>query len=47
MFGHKPLSKTTQKVNEYGFDVKFLEQILMESAKLNLKTYTMQELNSD
>jgi peptidoglycan-N-acetylglucosamine deacetylase len=44
MFGHKPLTKTTQKANEYGFDVKFLEQILAESAKLNLKTYTMQEL---
>ncbi len=44
MFGHKPLSETTQKVNEYGFDIKFLEQILAESAKLNLKTYTMQEL---
>jgi peptidoglycan-N-acetylglucosamine deacetylase len=44
MFGHKPLTKTTQKADEYGFDVKFLEQILEESAKLNLKTYTMQEL---
>jgi hypothetical protein len=44
MFGHKPLTKTTQKANEYGFDIKFLEQILAESAKLNLKTYTMQEL---
>lgn len=44
MFGHKPLTKTTQKSDEYGFDVKFLEQILEESAKLNLKTYTMQEL---
>ena len=44
MFGHKPLTKTTQKSDEYGFDVQFLEQILTESAKLNLKTYTMQEL---
>jgi peptidoglycan/xylan/chitin deacetylase (PgdA/CDA1 family) len=44
MFGHKPLMKTTQKVEEYGFDIQFLEQILSESAKLNLKTYTMQEL---
>ena len=46
MFGHKPLTKTTQKADEYGFDVKFLEQILQESAKLNLKTYTMQELTN-
>ena len=44
MFGHKPLTKTTQKSDEYGFDVQFLEQILAESAKLNLKTYTMQQL---
>ena len=44
LFGHKPLTKTTQNANEYGFDVQFLEQILAESAKLNLKTYTMQEL---
>jgi peptidoglycan/xylan/chitin deacetylase (PgdA/CDA1 family) len=44
MFGHKPLTKTTQNLNEYGFDVQFLEQILVESAKLNLKSYTMQEL---
>ncbi|PWK28551.1 polysaccharide deacetylase [Arcicella aurantiaca] len=44
MFGHKPLTKTTQNLNEYGFDVQFLEQILAESAKLNLKSYTMQEL---
>ena len=44
MFGHKPLMKSTQKENEYGFDIKFLEQILAESAKLNLKTYTMQQL---
>jgi peptidoglycan/xylan/chitin deacetylase (PgdA/CDA1 family) len=47
MFGHKPLTKTTQNQNEYGFDIKFLEQILAESAKLSLKSYTMQELNSD
>ncbi|MEY4539243.1 MAG: hypothetical protein RLZZ306_1000 [Bacteroidota bacterium] len=46
MFGHKPLTKTTQKADEYGFDIKFLEQILEESAKLNLKTYTMQELSN-
>ena len=44
IFGHKPLTKTTQKSDEYGFDIQFLEQILSESAKLNLKTYTMQEL---
>ena len=44
MFGHKPLTKTTQKSNEYGFDVQFLEQILAESAKLKLKTFTMQQL---
>jgi peptidoglycan-N-acetylglucosamine deacetylase len=47
MFGHKPLTETTQKADEYGFEIKFLEQILEESAKLNLKTYTMRELNSD
>ena len=46
IFGHKPLTKTTQKADEYGFDIKFLEQILQESAKLNLKTYTMQELTN-
>lgn len=44
LFGHKPLTKTTQNINEYGFDVQLLEQILAESAKLNLKAYTMQEL---
>jgi peptidoglycan/xylan/chitin deacetylase (PgdA/CDA1 family) len=47
IFGHKPLIKTTQKTDEYGFDIQFLEQILSESAKLNLKTYTMQELPTD
>lgn len=46
MFGHKPLTKPTYKADEYGFDIKFLEQILEESAKLNLKTYTMQELSN-
>jgi peptidoglycan-N-acetylglucosamine deacetylase len=46
MFGHKPLTKTTHKPDEYGFDVAFLEQILVESAKLNLKTFTMQECAS-
>lgn len=46
MFGHKPLTKTARKADEYGFDIKFLEQILQESAKLNLKTYTMQELTN-
>jgi peptidoglycan-N-acetylglucosamine deacetylase len=46
MFGHKPFTETTQKANEYGFDVKFLEQILEESAKLNLNTYTMQQLSN-
>jgi len=44
LFGHKPLTKTTQKTDEYGFDIRFLAQILSESAKLNLKTFTMQEL---
>ncbi len=44
MFGHKPLTKTTQKADDYGFDIQFLAQILSESAKLKLKTYTMQEL---
>ena len=46
LFGHKPLTKNTQKVDEYGFDIQFLEQILSESTKLNLKTYTMQELTN-
>lgn len=46
LFGHKPLMKNTQKLNEYGFDTQFLEQILSESTKLNLKTYTMQELTN-
>lgn len=46
LFGHKPLTKNAQKGNEYGFDIQFLEQILLESAKLNLKTYTMQELTN-
>lgn len=44
MFGHKPLTKANQKADEYGFEIQFLEQILAESAKLNLKTYTMQQL---
>jgi peptidoglycan-N-acetylglucosamine deacetylase len=44
LFGHKPLDKNTQKSNEYGFDVHFLEQILAESAKLDLKFYRMDEL---
>ncbi len=46
LFGHKPLTKTTQKLDEYGFDIQFLEQILAESAKLNLKSFTMQELKN-
>ena len=46
LFGHKPLTKNTKNADEYGFDVQFLEQILSESAKLNLKTYTMQELTN-
>jgi peptidoglycan-N-acetylglucosamine deacetylase len=44
VFGHKPLNGNTQKVSEYGFDIHFLEQILAESAKLNLKYYRMDEL---
>ena len=44
IFGHKPLNGNTQKVNEYGFDINFLEQILVESAKLRLKYYRMDEL---
>jgi peptidoglycan-N-acetylglucosamine deacetylase len=44
LFGHKPLNKITKKSNEYGFDIQFLEQILSESAKLNLKSFTMQQL---
>jgi peptidoglycan-N-acetylglucosamine deacetylase len=44
VFGHKPLNENTQKVGEYGFDIHFLEQILAESAKLDLKFYRMDEL---
>ncbi len=44
LFGHKPLNKINQKSDEYGFDIQFLEQILVESAKLDLKSFTMQEL---
>jgi peptidoglycan-N-acetylglucosamine deacetylase len=44
LFGHKPLNKNTQKSDEYGFDIHFLEQILAESAKLELKFYRMDEL---
>ena len=46
MFGHKPLNGNTLKANEYGFDIHFLEQILTESAKLELKFYRMDELIS-
>jgi hypothetical protein len=31
-------------VGEYGFDIHFLEQILAECAKLELKFYRMDEL---
>ncbi|MDZ7899049.1 MAG: polysaccharide deacetylase family protein [Arcicella sp.] len=44
IFGHKPLDGNTQKPDEYGFDIHFLEQILAESAKLELKFYRMDEL---
>ena len=44
IFGHKPLNENTKKINEYGFDIHFLEQILAESAKLELKFYRMDEL---
>jgi peptidoglycan-N-acetylglucosamine deacetylase len=44
IFGHKPLNGNTQKVGEYGFDIHFLEQILAECAKLELKFYRMDEL---
>jgi peptidoglycan/xylan/chitin deacetylase (PgdA/CDA1 family) len=44
IFGHRPLTKITNKPEEYGFEIRFLEEILAESAKLNLKTYTMQRL---
>lgn len=46
MFGHKPLTNTGLVADEYGFNIKFLEEILEESAKLKLKTYTMQELSN-
>jgi peptidoglycan-N-acetylglucosamine deacetylase len=44
IFGHKPLNGNTQKDGEYGFDIHFLEEILAESAKLNLRYYRMDEL---
>ncbi len=46
IFGHKPLARSNPRVGEYGFEIQFLEQILAESAKLNLKTYTMQQLQN-
>lgn len=44
IFGHKPFNGNTKKMNEYGFNIHFLEQILVESAKLRLKYYRMDEL---
>jgi hypothetical protein len=40
------LARSNPRVDEYGFEIQFLEQILAESAKLNLKTYTMQQLQN-
>lgn len=47
IFGHKPLNRNIQNTHEYGFDIHFLEQILAESAKLELKFYRMDELYGD
>jgi hypothetical protein len=44
LFGHRPLSASNRLGTDYGFDIKRLEQILAESAKLGLKSYTMAEL---
>jgi peptidoglycan-N-acetylglucosamine deacetylase len=44
IFGHKPLNGNTQNVGEYGFDIHLLEEIFIESAKLDLKFYRMDEL---
>jgi len=44
IFGHKPLKGNTQNIGEYGFSIQLLEEILAESAKLNLKYYRMEEL---
>ncbi|WP_221389852.1 polysaccharide deacetylase family protein [Dyadobacter sp. NIV53] len=43
IFGHKPLY-TKPGNGEYGFNVSFLETILKEAKKQNLKFYTMTEL---
>ena len=43
MFSHKPLYGKP-KEGEYGFNVPFLEKILKEAQRQNLKFYTMSEL---
>jgi peptidoglycan/xylan/chitin deacetylase (PgdA/CDA1 family) len=43
LFGHEPLYAKPQD-GEYGFHVPFLEKILKEAARQNLKFYTMSEL---
>jgi hypothetical protein len=42
LFGHKPLFETSPE--PYGFSVTTLENILAQSQRLGLKTYTMAEL---
>jgi len=43
LFGHEPLYSAPQN-GEYGFDVRFLEKILKEAHRQNLKFYTMSQL---
>ena len=43
LFGHEPLYGKPQN-GEYGFNVPFLEKILKETKRQNLKFYTMSEL---
>ena len=43
VFGHKPLYKAPIN-GEYGFNVSFLETILREAKRQNLRFYTMTEL---
>lgn len=43
LFGHQPLYKKPVK-GQYGFSVAFLEEILKEANRQNLRFYTMSEL---
>ena len=43
LFGHEPLVGTP-RAGAYGFDVAFLNKILMEANQQGLRFYTMSEL---